>query len=41
MAEHVQTPLREDTYASFMWMVKVGTAVAAVLAAIVVALIAS
>ncbi|MEZ0495686.1 aa3-type cytochrome c oxidase subunit IV [Sphingomonas sp. IW22] len=41
MAEHLETPLREDTFAGFMRMVKVGSIIVAVVAAAVVALIAS
>lgn len=41
MAEQTQTPLREDTYSSFIGMVKVGSIVTAIVAAVVVALIAS
>jgi hypothetical protein len=41
MAEHSETPLREDTYSGFMRMVKVGTVVVAILAAIVVVLISN
>lgn len=41
MADQTQTPLREDTYSSFIGMVKVGSIVTAIVAAVVVALIAS
>jgi hypothetical protein len=41
MAEHTETPLREDTYSSFIGMVKVGSIVTAIVAAVVVGLIAS
>ncbi|WP_315763479.1 aa3-type cytochrome c oxidase subunit IV [Sphingomonas sp. Y38-1Y] len=41
MAEHTETPLREDTYSGFMRMVKVGSIIVAIVAAVVVALIAS
>ncbi|HTG37798.1 aa3-type cytochrome c oxidase subunit IV [Sphingomonas sp.] len=41
MAEHIDTPLRSDTYAGFMRMVKVGSIIVALLAAVVIALIAS
>jgi hypothetical protein len=41
MADQTQTPLREDTYSSFIGMVKVGSIVVAIAAAVVVGLIAS
>ena len=41
MADQTQTPLREDTYSSFIGMVKVGSIITAIVAAVVVALIAS
>ncbi len=41
MADQTQTPLREDTYSGFIGMVKVGSIVTAIVAAVVVALIAS
>lgn len=41
MAEHTETPLREDTYSGFMRMVKIGSIIVAIAAAIVIFLIAS
>ncbi|WP_281253103.1 hypothetical protein [Sphingomonas spermidinifaciens] len=41
MAEHTETPLREDTYSSFIGLVKITSVIVAIAAAVVVALIAS
>ena len=41
MADQTPTPLREDTYSGFIGMVKVGSIIVAIGAAVVVALIAS
>lgn len=41
MAEHTETPLRADTYSSFIGLVKIASIVVAIAAAVVIALIAS
>jgi hypothetical protein len=41
MADHIETPLREDTYSGFMRLVKIASIIVAIAAAGVIALIAS